>query len=115
MPVAEQRGGDTERRMDERDLDVAVTVGSPLDERQGGQDPFGVCEVLARRRAWVLGVRGPDSVSDQGPWAWACWPAQGPPGYFVRSGNRLCASWWWITAARTTTTGVTTTTGTIHH
>jgi hypothetical protein len=34
--------------VDERDLDVAVTVGTPLDERQGGQDPFGVGEVLSR-------------------------------------------------------------------
>jgi hypothetical protein len=35
--------------VDERDLDVAVPLGAALDERQGGQDPFGVGEVLARR------------------------------------------------------------------
>ncbi len=53
--------------MDERDLDVPVTVGAPLDERQGGQDPFGVGEVLACRGAGWLGVQGPDLDSGQVP------------------------------------------------
>ena len=34
-------GGDAQNSMDERDLDVAVTVGAPLDERQGGQRSLG--------------------------------------------------------------------------
>jgi hypothetical protein len=41
-PFAEHARGDRERRVDKRDLDVPVTVGSPLDERQGGQDPLSV-------------------------------------------------------------------------
>ena len=41
---------DSQRGVDERDLDVPVAIGAPLDERQGGQDPFGVGEVLACRR-----------------------------------------------------------------
>ncbi len=45
--VSEARG-DSERGVDERDLDVAIPLGSPLDERQGGEDPFGVGEVFAR-------------------------------------------------------------------
>ena len=44
--------GDRQRGVDERDLDVAVTVGSPLDERQRGPDPFGVGEVVARGAGW---------------------------------------------------------------
>ena len=39
--------------MNERDVDVAVPVGSPLDKRQGGQDPFGVGEVLSCGARWV--------------------------------------------------------------
>jgi hypothetical protein len=35
LPFAEQTRGDRERGVDERDLDVAVTISSPLDERQG--------------------------------------------------------------------------------
>jgi hypothetical protein len=33
-----------------------------FDERQGGEDPFGVGEVLARRGVGWSGVRGPDLV-----------------------------------------------------
>ena len=54
-------GGDAQNSMDERDLNVAVPVGASLDERQSGQDPFGVGEVLARRRVWVFGIHGPES------------------------------------------------------
>jgi hypothetical protein len=44
--------------VDERDLDVAVTVGSPLDEQQRGQDPLGVGEVLSRRSGWLWCAAG---------------------------------------------------------
>jgi hypothetical protein len=40
----------------------AVPFGAPLDERQGGEDAFGVGEVLARRGVGWLGVHGPGSV-----------------------------------------------------
>ena len=43
--------------MDERDLDVPVTVGAPLDERQGGEDPFGVGTRAASASCWFLGAR----------------------------------------------------------
>ena len=55
LPFAGQARGDGEGGVDERDLDVPVMVGAPLDERQSGQDPFGVGEVLAPRRRWVVG------------------------------------------------------------
>jgi hypothetical protein len=55
LPFAEHASSDRESGVDERDLDVAILLRAPLDERQGGQDPFGVGEVLARRRVWVLG------------------------------------------------------------
>jgi hypothetical protein len=48
LPFARQARGDREGGVDERDLDVAVRLGAPLDERQRGQDPFSVGEVLAR-------------------------------------------------------------------
>ena len=49
--------------MNERDLDLAVTVGSPLDERQYGQDPFGAGEVLSRGAVWLWwAVHRPDLV-----------------------------------------------------
>jgi hypothetical protein len=54
--------------VDERDLDVALTVGSPLDKRQRDQDPFGVGEVLTRSAELLwCAVHGPDSISGQGP------------------------------------------------
>jgi hypothetical protein len=66
--AVEHARGDRERGVDERDLDIAVTVGSPLDERQGGEDPFGVGEVLTRGSRWLwCAVHGPDLVSGQGP------------------------------------------------
>ena len=75
--VRGQARGDAERRMDERDLDVPVTVGSPLDQRQGGQDPFGVGEVLSRGAGWLwCAVHGPDLNSGQGPGPGRA----GPPG-----------------------------------
>jgi hypothetical protein len=37
-PGIDDAGGDRQDSMDERDLDVAVTVGAPLDEWQGGQE-----------------------------------------------------------------------------
>jgi hypothetical protein len=57
-------GGDGQDGMHERNLDVTITVGAPLDKQQGGQDPFGVGEVLPRRGAgWLwCAVHGPDSV-----------------------------------------------------
>jgi hypothetical protein len=68
LPVAEQRRGDAEGGVNERDLDVAVTVGSSLDERRGGQDPFGVGEMLSRGSGSLsCTVHGPDLISGPGP------------------------------------------------
>jgi hypothetical protein len=54
LPFAGQPRGDRERGVDECDLDVAVSVGAPLDEGQGGgEDPFGVGEVLSRGAGWL--------------------------------------------------------------
>jgi len=52
---------DRQRGVDERDLDAAIPLGGPPDERQGGQDPFGVCEVLARPAlgGWLFMGRAP--------------------------------------------------------
>ena len=47
-PFAEHAGCDRQRGVNERDLNVAVPFGAALDERQGGEDPFGVSEVLSR-------------------------------------------------------------------
>ena len=55
--------GDGERGVDERDLHVAIPLGLPLDERQGGEDPFGVGEVLSRGAGWLwCAVHGPDLI-----------------------------------------------------
>ena len=67
LPFAEHARGDRERGVDERDLDLPVTVGSPLDERQGDHDPLGVVEGLARGGAGWLGIHGPDLHAGQGP------------------------------------------------
>jgi hypothetical protein len=54
--------------MDERDLDVAVPVGAPLDERQSGQDPFGIDEVLSRGAGCLwCAVHGPGSFPVKAP------------------------------------------------
>ena len=56
--------------MDERDLDLAVPLGAPLDERQGGEDSFSVGEVLARGSVACLSIHGSGSLRkgfDQGP------------------------------------------------
>ena len=47
LRVRGEARGDGQRRVDERDLDVPIPLGAPLDERQGGEDPFGVGEVLS--------------------------------------------------------------------
>jgi hypothetical protein len=39
--------------VDERNLNVAIPIGAALDERQGGQESFGVGEVLSRGAAWL--------------------------------------------------------------
>ena len=63
----EHARGDCEHRMDERDLDVPVPL-TALDERQGGQGPFGVGEVLSRGAGCLwCALHGPDLVSGQGP------------------------------------------------
>src|SRR6478752_4719598 len=60
--------GDRQRCVRERDLDVAVAVSAPLDERQRGQDPFGVGEVLSRGAGWLwCAVHGPGSVRSRAP------------------------------------------------
>jgi hypothetical protein len=41
---------------------VAIPLGARFDERQGGEDPFGVGEVLARRGVGWSGLHGPDLV-----------------------------------------------------
>jgi hypothetical protein len=41
-------GGDGQDSVDERDLDVAVTLGAAFDERQGDEDPFRLDEVRSR-------------------------------------------------------------------
>ena len=43
------------------------TCRAPLDERQGGQEPLRVGEVLARGGVGWLAVHGPDLNSGQGP------------------------------------------------
>lgn len=48
-----------------RHLDVAVTVGVPLDDRQGGQDSFGVGEVLSSGAGWCSPY-GPESLQQSG-------------------------------------------------
>ena len=62
--------GDGQNSMDERDLDLAVPLGAPLDERQGGQGPFGVGEVLSPAAMGGCGVlcmgRPPESVKAPG-------------------------------------------------
>jgi len=62
--------GDGQNSMDERDLDLAVPLGAPLDERQGGQGPFCVGEVLSPAAMGGCGVlcmgRPPESVKAPG-------------------------------------------------
>jgi hypothetical protein len=48
LPFAEHARGDREGGMDERDVDLAILVGAPPDERQGGDKTSTVAEVLAR-------------------------------------------------------------------
>jgi len=51
--------------VNERDLDVAVAVGPLLDDRQGGQDPFGGGEVLFSGAGWLwCAVHGPEQNDD---------------------------------------------------
>jgi hypothetical protein len=45
--------GDGQRGVGERDLDVAVTVGSRAAERQSGKEAFSVGEVLSRGGGWL--------------------------------------------------------------
>jgi hypothetical protein len=42
-----KRRGDSKGGVDERDVDSAVPLGAVFNERQGGEQPFGVCGVLS--------------------------------------------------------------------
>jgi hypothetical protein len=72
-------GGDAQNSTDERDLNVAVAVGGPLDKRQRGEDPFGVGEVLSRRGGWLwCAVHGPEVLPVKSP-AWCFQHRLGAP------------------------------------
>jgi hypothetical protein len=69
---AEHARRDRERGVHQRDLDVPVAFGAPLDERQGGQEPFGVGEGARPPRrcvGWLPLGRSPvcSRGFDQGP------------------------------------------------
>jgi hypothetical protein len=61
--LTHQDRGDRQRRVDKRNLDMAIPLAAPSDKRQGGQDPFSVCEVLARGAGWLwCAVHGPATL-----------------------------------------------------
>jgi hypothetical protein len=78
--------------VDERDLNVAVPVGAPLDGRQGLWEPLGVREVLSRALGGCGVLRMGRAPSGQGPGLVLMTPAgaANSDAYLTRvSGDRL--------------------------